>query len=547
MTRLALILNGGASLGSYVGGAVSEILYALERRESDEPVSVDVITGSSSGALNAALAARTLCVNQNLRPWIERTWLEAMDAGVLLNPERDDRRGLLDAGALDDLTRSLVDADPATDDSRSRYAGRPLRVGLSLTNLDGLPYDFRYGFLNAPDRFYGARVHRDWAEFEVGDRHRAGSDVWGAMAETAAASSSLPPFFPPKRLARELVDFPGARIDARGDRAEMWYGDGGLTDTRLISLARRLARRGERSRGDDWRYVVVNPDLRERGIESTATGGPLPSTGAAAVRAVNAVLGESAARDWREAHRANVRVEILEALAERLPALHGQMDDPDAIGLGRQIGELAERVAEMKVAVQRDGDDGSGDPALDYLEENLARIDSEPRWAPALDPVSSRAGRTRIKKLIFILETAAGLRDRPGLPLYLVAPDRGEELAGDFLAGAGGFLEPSWRAHDFRAGRRDARALLTRELSDVMEYEPGADDAYSVPESFTASVEELPSGAREKLRRAVAAEVETAVDELRPGGLAAFFSWAWKPALKRWATDRTLEALEDAG
>lgn len=547
MTRLALILSGGASLGSYVGGAVSEILYALERRETDVPVSVDVITGTSTGALNAALAARTLCVNQNLRPWIERTWVEAMDAGVLLNPERDDRRGLLDAGALDDLTRSLVDADPATDDSRSRHAGRPLRVGLSLTNLDGLPHDFRYGFLNAPDRFYGARVHRDWAEFEVGERRHAGSDLWGAMAETAAASSSLPPFFPPKRLTRELDDYPGARIDARGDRAEMWYGDGGLSETRPITLARRLARRGERGRGDDWRYVVVNPDLRERGMGETTTGGPLPSAGAAAERTVDAVLGEAAARDWREAHRDNVRVEILEALAERLPALHGKMDDPDAIGLGRHIGELAERVAEMKVTVHRGGDDGSGDPALDYLEENLARIESEPRWAPALEPVSSRAGRARIKKLIFILETAAGLRDRPGLPLHLVAPDRGEELAGDFLAGAGGFLEPRWRARDFRAGRRDARGLLTRELADVMEYEPASDEAYSVPESFTGSTEELPAGAREKLRSAVAAEVGTAVDELRPGGLAALFSWAWKPALKRWATDRTLEALEETG
>lgn len=547
MTRLALILNGGASLGSYVGGAVSEILYALERRQTDEPVSIDVITGTSSGALNAALLARTLCVNQTLRPWIERTWVEAMDAGVLLDSGREDRRGLLDAGALDDLARSLVDADPATDDGRSPHAGRPLRVGITLTNLDGLPYDFRYGFLNAPDRFYGARVHSDWAEFEVGEGHRAGSDVWGAMAETAVAASSLPPFFPPKRLSRELANLPGARIDVRGDRAEMWHADGSLTEARPLSLARRLARRGEGSRGDDWRFVVVDPDMRERGIGEESPGDPIPTAGAAAARAVSAVLGESAARDWREAHRTNVRVEILEALAERLPELHGHMDDPDAIGLGRRIGELAEQVAEMKVAVRRDGESGSGDPALDYLEENLERIESETRWAPALDPVSSRAGRTRIKKLIFILETAAGVRDRPGLPLFLVAPDRGEDLAGDFLAGAGGFLDSNWRAHDFRAGRRDARGLLTRELADVLDYEPASEDAYSVPESYTGSLEELPAGTRKSLRRAVAAEVGTAVDELRPGGLAALFSWAWKPALKRWATDRALEALKSAG
>lgn len=547
MTRLALILSGGASLGSYVGGAVSEILYALERRRSEEPVSVDVITGTSSGALNAAFLARSLAVNPNLRPWIERAWVEAMDASVLLNPGRRDRRGLLDASALDELTGSLVDAEPATDDARSPHAGRPLRVGLSLSNLDGVPYDFRYGFLNAPDRFYGARVHRDWAEFEIGDRHGAGTPLWTALAETAVASASLPPFFPPRRLARDREDFPGANLPQSDDRREMWYADGSLTDARPISLAHRLARRSGGA-PDDWRYVVVSPEMRDRGIDGGGPEDALPTASAVGTRVVEALLGDGAAGDWREAHADNVRVEILESLAARLPDLHGRMDDPDAIALGRQIGEMAERVAEMKVAVRRGEENGGADPALDYLEENLERIESDPRWAPALDPVSSRAGRARLKKLIFILEAAAGLRDRPTLPLNLISPDRGEELAGDFLAGAGGFLDSTWRAHDFRAGRRDARGLLTRELSDVLDYEPASEEAYRVAtENVPEGLEDLSRGSRKELQRAVEAEVGAAVEELRPGGLAGLFSWAWKPALKRWGVSRALDGLRSAG
>ena len=83
MTRIALVLGGGASLGSYIGGAVTEIIRAIEGNRRKDTVVIDVITGASAGALNAALAARCLSVNRNLLPWIEKAWVEAADASVL--------------------------------------------------------------------------------------------------------------------------------------------------------------------------------------------------------------------------------------------------------------------------------------------------------------------------------------------------------------------------------------------------------------------------------------------------------------------------------
>ena len=43
-----------------------------------------MITGSSAGALNAALAARCLAVNRNLLPWIEKAWVDAADASEVV-------------------------------------------------------------------------------------------------------------------------------------------------------------------------------------------------------------------------------------------------------------------------------------------------------------------------------------------------------------------------------------------------------------------------------------------------------------------------------
>ena len=101
MTRIALVLSGGASLGSYIGGAVSEIIRAVEGNRRKDTVVIDVITGASAGALNAALAARCLSVNRNLLPWIEKAWVDAADVSVLLDPARPQREGWLDVSVLD--------------------------------------------------------------------------------------------------------------------------------------------------------------------------------------------------------------------------------------------------------------------------------------------------------------------------------------------------------------------------------------------------------------------------------------------------------------
>lgn len=549
MTKIALVLGGGVSLGSYIGGAVTELLHALltnTRRADGGRVRVHVITGTSAGALNAALAARTLAVNETLLPWIEKAWIDGASAEHLLNADRAERGAWLDDSAIQELSRALITADAAAEDRFHPIAGDPLRVGLTLANLYGVRYDMPYGFLNVPDRSFGTRRHADAVSFEFDRAVRAGDPRWEQLRRAALASSAFPFAFPARSLTRSAEDYPGATLPGAEGELAMWYVDGGLFDTAPLGLAKHLVERDPEYRDDDWRYVLVEPTLR-----SADGGGAAPSMGPAtlgdlAADLTRAVLGQGAAQDWIRANRINARLEVLSALVDRLPELNDRLHDPDEVGLGMKIGELAERVAEMQVSLDpRLGDGGGADPAGHYLDEQLARIERDERYEAVMAETESRAGRSRLAKLVFLLEAAGGLTGKDVMKLYLVAPSDPADLCGDYLGNFGGFLNRAWRSNDFRAGRRDARRMLEESLADVISYDPVGEEAYRV-DTFEPSWDLVPASARARLESVLEAEAERTVADLRAGGLAGMFSWAWKPVVRRVLVERAMRALKEA-
>ncbi|MDT8435735.1 MAG: DUF3376 domain-containing protein [Gemmatimonadota bacterium] len=547
MTKIALVLGGGVSLGSYIAGTVTEILRALASGGPAGPVRLQVITGTSAGALNAALAARALTVNPGVAPWLEKAWVDGADAAWLLNPGRRARAGVLDPTVLEDLTRALIAGGPASDDAPSSAVGDPLRVGVTLASLHGVRYDFRYGFLNDPERAFGTRRYADAMDFEI--RPGAAADpAWERLREAALASAAFPFAFPPRRILRRQDEYPGGRLPGgAGRETEMWYVDGGLFDATPLGLAKDLVERDAAHRGADWRYVLVEPTLRASGDGRSTRAGAPESVAALAADLTRAVLGQSAAQDWIRANRMNARLEILHALLERLPEMDDRLTDPDDVVLGRYVGDLAERVAEMHVAAAPTGGGERGaDPVVDVLDRDIERIEADPRYADVLASAGSRPGRSRLAKLIYVLESASGLRDKDVLPLYLVAPSSDDELAGDYLGGFGGFLHREWRAHDFRAGRSDARRLLSGGLAEVFpSYRPGPDPEYEV-EPVEPTWASVPGDAKRRLEGALAAEAERLVAEVRPGPVGAAFAWAWKPVVRRWLAQRALQAIASA-
>jgi hypothetical protein len=456
-------------------------------------------------------------VNPNVVPWIEKAWVDAADAQYLLNPQRKNRVGALDAGVLEDLSSALISADPASDDGPSRALGSPLRVGITLSSLHGIRYDYRYGFLNVPDRAFGTRTYSDWIDFELPAGTGAADDVWERIRDAVVASAAFPFAFPPRRLTRRRSEYPGARLPGGADDPlDMWYVDGGLFDAAPLGLAKDLVEREPGYRDQDWRYIVVEPSLRSTGTESGLAASDPDSVSGLTENLARAVLGQGAAKDWIRANRVNARLEILGALLERLPEMDDRITDPEEVVLGRYIGELAERVAEMKVAADPTGRAALGpDPAVDYLESNMERIEADSRYTDVFASADTRAGRSRLAKLIFVLEASSGLRDKDIMKLYLVAPESDSELAGDYLGGFGGFLHRDWRDHDFRAGRRDARRMLETGLSDVMSYQPDDDSAYEAG-AVAPNWNQVPPDTRRRVEQAVGAEADRWIGEFQP-------------------------------
>jgi nitroreductase len=161
--EFALVLGGTVSAGAYTAGVVDFLIEALDcwtglrdKNDASAPqhkVLLKVITGTSGGGVNAAIAARALAYdfphvvrstphperdtgNPFYETWIKRLTLSGflgttdIDQGTLVS--------LLDGKPIDDGAAYL--AEFARGDPIERnYLGDPLRVILTLTNLRGIP------------------------------------------------------------------------------------------------------------------------------------------------------------------------------------------------------------------------------------------------------------------------------------------------------------------------------------------------------------------------------------------------------------------------
>ncbi|MDP2480653.1 MAG: hypothetical protein Q8W51_14910 [Candidatus Palauibacterales bacterium] len=510
MRKIALILGGGPGGGSYAAGAVVELLTALERVRTADPPTLDVIVASSAAALPAAVAARALVVNPGLVPWIQRTWVDALDAGVLLDPGRPDRDGLLASGALHELAHTLIAGDRAADDRPSARFGGSLQVAFPLT----------------PVRPSGAPVRS--ALFELGTRHGAGDPVWSRLATAALAASATPGLLPPVRL--------------QGRDGTLLACDGEAGGDSLAALARALTARVDRSTGVRREAVVVEPRLFAGSEPSgsarsrTAGAGPLASL-------VAALGGTDPAAAWHEEALRQDRIAALAGLAEQIGELSGDLDDPRAVATGRRIGALAEEVADRRVARGETSRDGAADPGLAVLDRDVERISDDPRYSAAFRGVETRAGRTRLAKLIFILEEASGMGGQASGRLHAVAPPADRPLAGPALGGLAGPLCRAWRSHDFEAGRRDLRRALAEDMLDL----PGeaAEASGEDPAPVRAGLDTLPADDRRRLDRFLEAEVDRWLEAVRPGGLAGTLFGLGRSGARRRGAAHLREALAD--
>jgi hypothetical protein len=187
--KLAIVISGAVSLGSYEAGVTYEVLEAIAQHNektdaegrTDERIEIDVITGASAGGMTATILAKALLYhgrsmreaysNPLYKAWVEdvkmlRDNITDKDPGLLEVDDPDlHKASLLNTELLnriaehilpDDFQQSSRNYPVTTPHPAISKSSQELLVGVAMGNLNGFPLSLALnqglGLANSPDK-----------------------------------------------------------------------------------------------------------------------------------------------------------------------------------------------------------------------------------------------------------------------------------------------------------------------------------------------------------------------------------------------------------
>jgi predicted acylesterase/phospholipase RssA len=454
--RIALMLPGEASLGAFEAGAMSALVIgaqALNDKANGDRVVIDVISGASSGALTAVLAARTLLSGQDPVPPLRRAWVQEPSIKALRG-----RGGTpLSLDRARQVAYDILTADPHAGGYRQQ-AG--ITLAFALTCLRGFNYQ------TIGRKYYKPRNHKsskpiqatsyvDWAsvDFKAAEHASGFTEDWEYAVDAAIASASHPLAFPPVLLNREAQRDEYIRRGIRNlpdedEELELWYADGGMLDRQPLGRCLDLVADKDLKAGAEVTRMVVlvrtDCDSAPDSSDPVWTGaGEEPDWGATLTRTLRVVTTHSLFEDLRRAEKTNNQLAWAQSLAGRLAAA---VTPPD--------------VEPVKAALREQ-----------FEEISLERTDLSPGPRPKNVPKPYDGPDDLRSLLLHTLMAAAGLQSKLQVDISEVV-GRNSEVAGASLARFGGFFAERTRAHDFLLGYRNMLIWMYKNLERA-EVAPG--------------------------------------------------------------------------
>ncbi|WP_103335698.1 patatin-like protein [Amycolatopsis sp. CA-126428] len=317
--RLAMTMVGGASLAVWMGGVASETSQLLREARSSVPagsyrkltgllradVSVDVLTGTSAGGINAACLG--LAEAYDSSPAVLRdTWIETGSLDKLIrDPAEPEPRSLFDGDRvlLDGVRCAL---DRIKGNSPGPAAGTPdLTVLLTGTMIDGESTRYQ----DALGNLVRDTDHRMLFRFH-GEHWRSG-EVLGPLALAARSTASYPGAFELSRvpIRPEHADekHPDMQPYTKLSRSH-WVTDGGVLLNKPLRPA--LAEIFARPAAADVRrlllYVVPTGEREAEAKPCDANDFPMLTNTMGKV--VTAVMSQSISAELEELSRHNAGV-----------------------------------------------------------------------------------------------------------------------------------------------------------------------------------------------------------------------------------------------
>ena len=444
MLNLAVVLSGAVSLGAFEAGAVYELVLAEQAglRAGKNALRVDVLVGSSAGAMTASQAAYCLQTGTDPRS-LYTAWVDLASLDRLMPRGEETWRGssFLSGRAVQELADQVF--VPPGPNAGAPAVTWPIRLVVTLTSIEGAQY-----YVTRRDQ---SRLpvwsYADAMSFRL-EPQAYDPELWDRIKKAAIASGAFPVALPPVPITRQPEDFIIQGSRKEDGEITLTYYDGGVINNRPFGLAVDAVLDLAPPGGPvaPHTFVLIEPDPPElRPQKPHQSSYDMVDVGLAAF--TTAFRHDSLYQDFVNFVRVNDRLaiadELTQAVARALAAA-----GPEAARLLHD--ELQPRLAAIGARAART----AGVDVQTWVNQALVR--SRRRVAMSVPSVQNQGSKMMesLAVMRLLVDMAAGLENKEVFDASRVSPaDPANELAGIFFGHFGGFLDRRFREHDFMLGR----------------------------------------------------------------------------------------------
>jgi hypothetical protein len=347
--KLAIVISGAVSLGSYEAGVMYELLEAIALRnemldiDHPERVEIDVITGASAGAMTAAILSQQIYYggSQLRKPYdnpLFNAWVKKVNIDSLLKVKpKFHKYSLLSSAVVDEIGETYLPDDPGNVMDCHPTAADSMRLGLAMSNLNGFSQEIAgekdsFAYSRYKDQFVcqlkcvppsggqpatnnlvaGMKIQLSEMEPCIEGRQVVWSPMlntcsWPILRMMAISSGAFPFAFRARRICRNggsltslMRSRDSSRKAASGDQlygGNYLYTDGGVFENEPVGMASSLARDIDEKGGQSSRsYLFVAPG--KRNIDADPFFNQDDDLLAMAIGLASAVFGQSRFQQW---------------------------------------------------------------------------------------------------------------------------------------------------------------------------------------------------------------------------------------------------------
>jgi predicted acylesterase/phospholipase RssA len=457
--KLAITITGAVSLGSFEAGVMYEVVRAIGQHnravaEADQ-IYIDVITGASAGGLTATIVAQKLMFEAGAMDGaysntLYAPWVKDVDISELLKPHQGDSstKSIFSSGFVEQLSRNYITSRYAKNPVPARVkhpaAADTIRLGLALSNLNGLDYGLNVGagkFVYTDFQDQLIRPTKNWPLQDT-------LDCWEGLRNAAVSCGAFPFAFKPVDVERHRDEYDSPDLVSQILETQSFcYTDGGTFQNQPLGMAKNLVDEIDPAHTEtpNRYYLFVSPH-QKKSVAFSALNAADADFIPFAKQLVSAIYNQSQFQDWIMAEDVNREIDLLNTRADELTKLLTG-NSPVIASRAQSLKSAADVLLPLLF-------EGTGPATIDEARHRLRQqYDVEYNSLP-------EATRDVLIDSILALETAAHLGEKDEMKILGITADD-PELAGADLCAFGGFFDYRYRKHDYDVGRKKAQDFLS--------------------------------------------------------------------------------------